>query len=150
MDRDGTLTFPYQHCFLQITLSTLHRYIPARPAYTCRVKYAPPIRCMHRGSRSYSLTKQKFMDSAEFSSLSVSSARGTRARRRRRCNSCNNLTLKPLAATELQLAAHRATACFYFRFFSLLFFFYRPADTDVQRKIRGRIALLNVRPAIKK
>lgn len=58
------------------------------PACTCRVKYASPIHVyvyIYRGSRSYSLTKQKFMDSAEFTSLSiyislfVSSARGTRS-----------------------------------------------------------------------
>lgn len=76
------------------------------------------------------LTKQKFMDSAEFSSPFHRLVEHARHRRRGRCNSCN-LTSKPAVESELQLAAYRAR----------LRAFYRPAAVRVRRKTRKRIAL---------
>jgi len=113
----GTLTFPYQHCFLQITLSTGTYYSRVRHVWATWNMFRR-YTCTSSGTI---LTKQKFMDSAEFSSPWTSSTLVKHARRRRRrrgrCNSCNNLTSKPAVESELQLAVYRAR----------LRAFYRPA-----------------------
>lgn len=103
-----------------ISISTLfpannsfYRYVllPSGMYELCEICFA--------GIRTYAsngtiLTKQKFMDSVEFSSPFHRLVEHTRHRRRRGCcNSCNNLTSKP--TVELQLAAYHARLRAFYR-----------------------------------
>jgi len=96
----ATLTYPYQQCFLQITLFTVLPYSRIRHVWVAwnMLRYT---RISERDTRS--LTKQKFMDSAEFSS-SFHRIVEHAHRRRSRCNSCSDFTLKPAVESKLQLA----------------------------------------------
>jgi len=130
----ATLTYPYQQCFLRITLFTVLPYSRIRHVWVAwnMLRYT---RISERDTRS--LTKQKFMDSAEFSSSFHRIVEHAR-RRRGRCNSCSTLHFK--AGSWIKIAACDGEP-----------FIDRPYSRmrTQQCKTRERTALLNV-PMIKK
>jgi len=99
-------------CNFDISISTMfpannsfHRAaVLEHPECMSRVKYASPIYTrISARAISRSLTKQKFMDSVEFSSPFHRLVEHAR-RRRGRCNSCSNFTSKPAAESKLKFA----------------------------------------------
>lgn len=73
----GTLTFPYQHCF-PANNSFLRGFMLARVRHVrARVKYAVPVARTSIHRTGTILTKQKFMDSAEFRYVSLALVKRT-------------------------------------------------------------------------
>jgi len=109
--RNSTKFDAFQNCCnFDISISTMfpannsfHRAaVLAHPECMSRVKYASPIYTrISARAISRSLTKQKFMDSVEFSSPFHRLVEHAR-RRRGRCNSYSNFTSKPATESKLK------------------------------------------------
>lgn len=109
--RNSTKFDAFQNCCnFDISISTMfpannsfHRAaVLAHPECMSRVKYASPIYTrISARAISRSLTKQKFMDSVEFSSPFHRLVEHAR-RRRGRCNSYSNFTSMPATESKLK------------------------------------------------